>query len=64
MSAPAVWAKAHPSHETASNESQNASIFGEIALAVSLGELLSFNSRHGGVVQTFPSLNFYNKVGA
>jgi hypothetical protein len=46
MSAPAIRANAHREPEKAPNQSKYAQKFGEVANAVSLGELLTFNSRH------------------
>jgi hypothetical protein len=54
MSAPAVEASAHPKPEKASNQSQKALKFGDNALRVSSGELLSFNSRCGGGCADLP----------
>jgi hypothetical protein len=55
MSASATRANALQQPEKAANQGNKAQKIGESALQVSLCEFLTFNSRCGGVVQTFPS---------
>ena len=54
MSAPADWVSAHHTPERATNLTQNVLKFGEVAPDVSLGEFLTFNSRHGAGCADLP----------
>lgn len=56
MSAPADWVSAHRTPERATNRTQNVLKFGEIAPDFSLGEFLTFNSRHGAGCSDLPKL--------